>query len=72
MGKVMKINQHAPAAVKEALDKKEVREKDTGISRRSKIAAVFCKAYEKACLETHQSDWRKLPAPTGACGNETE
>ena len=87
MGKVMQIDEHAPAAVKEALDKKElsinqgyqitrqiqdlpedeqgqaalelvelekakkeIREKDAEIDRQSKIAGVFCKAYEKAVL----------------------
>ena len=89
MGKVMQIDEHAPAAVKEALDKKElsinqgyqitrqiqdlpedeqgqaalelvelekakkeIREKDAEIRRQSKIAGVFCKAYEKAVLLT--------------------
>ena len=89
MGKVMQIDAHAPAAVKEALDKKElsinqgyqitrqiqdlpedeqgqaalelvelekakkeIREKDAEIDRQSKIAGVFCKAYEKAVLLT--------------------
>ena len=89
MGKVMQIDEHAPAAVKEALDKKElsihqgyqitkqvenlpeeqreqaaleavelakakkeIREKDAEIDRQSKIAGVFCKAYEKAVLLT--------------------
>lgn len=89
MGKVMQIDEHAPAAVKEALDKKELsvnqgyqitrqvqdlpeseqgqaalelvelekakkelREKDAEIDRQSKIAGVFCKAYEKAVLLT--------------------
>ena len=87
MGKVMQIDEHAPAAVKEALNKgelsvnqgylitqqvknlpegeqehaalelvelekakKEIREKDAEIDRRSKIAGVFCKAFEKAVL----------------------
>ena len=87
MGKIMQIDEHAPAAVKEALDKrelsvnqgyqitrqvqdlpkdeqgqaalelvelekakKEIREKDAEIDRQSKIAGVFCKAYEKAVL----------------------
>ena len=87
MGKVMQIDEHAPAAVKEALDKgelsvnqgylitqqvkhlpeeeqeqaalelvelekakKEIREKDAEIDRRSKIAGIFCKAFEKAVL----------------------
>ena len=89
MGKVMQIDEHAPAAVKEALDKKElsinqgyqitrqiqdlpedeqgqaalelvelekakkeIREKDAEIDRQSKIAGVFCKAYENAVLLT--------------------
>lgn len=89
MGKVMQIDQHAPAAVREALDKKELsvnqgyqitkelqelpeeqreqaaleavelakmkkelREKDAEIDRRGKVAAIFCKAYEKACQLT--------------------
>ena len=89
MGKVMQIDENAPAAVKEALDKKElsihqgyqitkqvedlpedeqgqaaldlvelekakkeIREKDAEIDRQSKIAGVFCKAYEKAVLLT--------------------
>ena len=89
MGKVMQIDEHAPAAVKEALDKKElsinqgyqitrqiqdlpedeqgqaalelvelekakkeIRGKDAEIDRQSKIAGVFCKAYEKAVLLT--------------------
>ena len=89
MGKVMQIDEHAPAAVKEALDKKElsinqgyqitrqiqdlpedeqgqaaldlvelekakkeIREKDAEIDRQSKIAGVFCKAYERAVLLT--------------------
>ena len=87
MGKVMQIDEHAPAAVKEALDKgelsvnqgyritqqvknlpkeeqeqatlelvelekakKEIREKDAEIDRRSRIVGVFCKAFEKAVL----------------------
>ena len=87
MGKVMQIDEHAPAAVKEALDKgelsvnqgyritqqvknlpeeeqeqaalelvelekakKEIREKDAEIDRCSKIAGVFCKAFEKALM----------------------
>ena len=87
MGKVMQIDEHAPAAVKEALDKgelsvnqgylitqqvkhlpeeereqaalelvelekakKEIREKDEEIDRRSKIAGVFCKVFETAVL----------------------
>jgi len=89
MGKVMQIDEHAPAAVKEALDKKElsvnqgyqitrlvqdlpedeqgqaalelvelekakkeIRKKDAEIDRQSKIAGVFCKAFEKAVLLT--------------------
>ena len=89
MGKVMQIDENAPAAVKEALDKKElsinqgynltrqlqevpeeqreeaaamavelekakkeIREKDAEIDRQSKIAGIFCKAYEKAALLT--------------------
>ena len=87
MGKVMQIDEHAPAPVKEALDKKElsinqgynltrqlqevpeeqreqaalealelekakkeIRRKDAEIDRRSRIAGVFCKAFEKAVL----------------------
>lgn len=87
MGKVMQIDGHAPAAVKEALDKKELsvnqgynitrrmvglpeeereqaafiavemekakkelREKDAEINRQSRIAGVFCRAFEKAVL----------------------
>ena len=87
MGKVMQIDEHAPTAVKEALDskelsihqgyqitrqvqelpeeqreqaaleavelakaKKEIRQTDAEIDRRSKIAGVFCKAFEKAVL----------------------
>lgn len=89
MGKVMQIDEHAPAAVKEALDKKElsihqgyqitrqveelpeeqreqaaleavelakakkeIRQADAELSRRSKIAGTFCKAYERAVLVT--------------------
>ena len=88
MGKVMQIDEHAPAAVKEALDKKELsvnqgyqitrqvqdlpedeqgqaaldlveleKKRRSGrrmrkIDRQSKIAGVFCKAYEKAVLLT--------------------
>ncbi|MDU3680337.1 MAG: hypothetical protein E7G07_09955 [Flavonifractor plautii] len=85
MGKVMQIDEHAPAAVKEALDKKElsihqgyqitrqveeqreqaaleavelakakkeIQQVDAELSRRSKIASTFCKAYEKAVLVT--------------------
>ena len=87
MGKVMQIDEHAPAPVKEALDKKElsinqgynltrqlqevpeeqreqaalealelekakkeIRRKDAEIDRRSRIAGVFSKAFEKAVL----------------------
>ena len=87
MGKVMQIDEHAPAAVKEALDKKElsinqgynltrqlqevpeeqreqaaiaaveiekakkeIRRKDAEIDQRSRIAGLFCKAFEKAVL----------------------
>lgn len=89
MGKVMQIDAHAPAAVKEALDKselsinqgynitkqvqdlpdeqreqaaaeaverekakKEIQALDEETDRRSKIAGLFCKAYEKAALLT--------------------
>ena len=89
MGKVMQIDEHAPAAVKEALNKKElsinqgyqitrqveelpeeqreqaaleavelakakkeIQQADAELSRRSKIAGTFCKAYEKAVLVT--------------------
>ena len=89
MGKVMQIDEHAPAAVREALDKKElsihqgyqitrqveelpeeqreqaaleavelakakkeIQQADAELSRRSKIAGTFCKAYEKAVLVT--------------------
>lgn len=89
MGKVMRIDEHAPAAVREALDKKElsihqgyqitrqveelpeeqreqaaqeavelakakkeIQQADAELSRRSKIAGTFCKAYEKAVLVT--------------------
>ena len=89
MGKVMQIDEHAPAAVKEALDKeelsihqgyqitrqveelpeeqreqaaleavelakakKEIQQADAELSRRSKIAGTFCKAYERAVLVT--------------------
>ena len=95
MGKVMQIDEHAPAAVKEALDKKElsvnqgyqilrqvqdlpkdeqgqaalelvelekakkeIREKDAEIDRQSKIAGVFCKAYEKAWCRRCSIRWR--------------
>lgn len=87
MGKVMQIDEHAPAPVKEALDKKElsinqgynltrrlqevpeeqreqaaiaavelekakkeIRQKDAEIDRRSRIAGLFCKAFEKSLL----------------------
>ena len=89
MGKVMQIDEHAPAAVREALDsgdlsinqgynitrqvrelpeeeqdeaaalavelakaKKEIRELDAESDRRHKIAALFCKAFERAVLLT--------------------
>lgn len=89
MGKVMRIDEHAPTAVKEALDKKEIsvnqgynitqrvlelpeeereqaaekavalekakketRALDAEADRRGKIAALFCKAYERAVLLT--------------------
>ena len=105
MGKIMQIDEHAPAAVKEALDKKElsvnqgyqitrqvqklpeaeqeqaalelvelekakkeIREKDAEIDRQSKIAGVFCKAYEKAVLltptEEHVRIWVKCTRMT--------
>ena len=88
MGKVMQIDEHAPAAGKEALDKKELsinkgydltrqlqdlpeeqreqaaaealeyekakkelKKQDAEIDRKGKIAALFCKAYEKAVLQ---------------------
>ena len=87
MGKVMQIDEHAPAPIKEALDKKELsinqgynltrqlqevpeeqreqaaiaavelekaksefRQKDAEIDQRSRIAGVFCKAFEKSVL----------------------
>ena len=87
MGRIAQIDERAPAAVKEALDnkelsvnqgykitkqlqelpedqreraaleavelekaKKEIRDKDTEIDRQSKVAGVFCKAFEKAAL----------------------
>ena len=106
MGKVMQIDEHAPAAVKDALDKKElsvnqgyqitrqvqdlpedeqgqaaselvelekakkeIREKDAEIDRQSKIAGVFCKAYEKAVLLTPTEEnvriWAKCTRMTG-------
>lgn len=89
MGKIMQIDENAPAAVKEALDnrelsinqgynltkqlqkvpeeereqaaaeavelekaKKELRKKDAEIDRQSKIAGIFCKAFEKAIMLT--------------------
>ena len=93
MGKIMQIDEHAPAAVKDALDsgdlsinqgynitrqvqdlpdeqreeaavqavelakaKKEVRELDAEADRRSKIAGLFCKAFERAVLLTPTED----------------
>jgi len=87
MSRIMKIDEHAPDVVKEALDKKELsvnqgynitkqvqnlpeaeqeqaavkaieyekakkelREKDAEAEHKSKIAKMFCKAYEKAVL----------------------
>ena len=87
MGKVMQIDEHAPAPVKETLDKKELsinqgynltrqlqevpeeqreqaaiaavelekaksefRQKDAEIDQRSRIAGIFCKAFEKSVL----------------------
>ena len=89
MGKVMQINENAPDAIKEALDKKELsinkgydltrqlqdvpenqreqaaaelleyerakkelKQQETEIDRRGKVANLFCKAYEKAALLT--------------------
>ena len=89
MGKVMQIDENAPDAIKEALDKKELsinkgydltrqlqdlpeeqreqaaaealeyekakkelKKQDAEIDRKGKIAALFCKAYEKAVLLT--------------------
>ena len=89
MGKVMQIDEHAPAAVREALDsgdlsinqgynitrqlqdvpegerdeaaaqavelakaKKEIRALDAQAEHRGKIAALFCKAFERAVLLT--------------------
>ena len=67
MGKVMQIDENAPDAIKEALDKKElsinkgydltrqlhdVPEQNAEIDRRGKVANTFCKAYEKASLLT--------------------
>ena len=87
MGRIVQIDEHAPAAVREALDrkelsinqgyqitrqvqdlpeeqreqaaleavelakaKKEIRKADAEIDRRSRIAGVFCKAFEKSVL----------------------
>mgnify|MGYP001040765376 FL=1 len=48
--------------------KKEIREKDAEIDRQSKIAGVFCKAYEKAVLltptEEHVRIWVKCTRMT--------
>lgn len=44
--------QAALVAVEVEKAKKEIREKDAEIDRQSKIAGVFCKAYEKAVLLT--------------------
>ncbi len=89
MGKVMQINENAPDAIKEALDKKELsinkgydltqqlqdvpkeqreqaaaelleyekakkelKQQESEIDRRGKVANLFCKAYEKAILLT--------------------
>lgn len=89
MGKIMQIDENAPAVVKEALDnrelsinqgynltkqlqeipeeereqaaaeavelekaKKELRKKNAEIDRQSKIAGIFCKAFEKAIMLT--------------------
>ena len=89
MGKIMQIDENAPDAIKEALDKKELsinkgydltrqlqdvpedqreqaaaelleyekakkelRQQESEIDRRGKIANLFCKAYEKAALLT--------------------
>ena len=93
MGRIVQIDEPAPAAVREALDrkelsinqgyqitrqvqdlpeeqreqaaleavehakaKKEIREADAEIDRRSKIAGLFCKAFEKAVLLTPTED----------------
>ena len=84
MGKVMQIDKHAPEAVKEALDKKElsinrgytimkeiqqlpeeqreqaareaIRQLDAVVDQRTRIANVFCKAYERAVLLTPTSE----------------
>ena len=42
----------AAMAVELEKAKKEIREKDAEIDRQSKIAGIFCKAYEKAALLT--------------------
>ena len=56
MGKVMQIDENAPDSIKEALEyekaKKELKKQDAEIDRKGKIAALFCKAYEKAVLLT--------------------
>ena len=89
MGKVMQIDENAPDAIKEALDKKELsinkgydltrqlqdvpedqreqaaaelleyekakkelKQQESEIDRRGKVANIFCKAYEKAALLT--------------------
>ena len=89
MGKVMQIDENAPDAIKEALDKKELsinkgydltrqlqdvpedqreqaaaelleyekakkelKQQESEIDRRGKVANLFCKAYEKAVLLT--------------------
>ena len=44
--------QAALAAVEVEKAKKEIREKDAEIDRQSKIAGIFCKAFEKAVLLT--------------------
>ena len=93
MGKVMQIDENAPDAIKEALDKKELsinkgydltrqlqdlpeeqreqaaaealeyekakkelKKQDAEIDRKGKIAALFCKAYEKAVLLTSSEE----------------
>ena len=54
MGKVMQIEENAPAA--ELLEyekvKKELKRQESEIDRRGKVANLFCKAYEKAALLT--------------------
>ena len=45
-------DQAALEAVEQEKAKKEIRRKDAEIDRRSKIAGVFCKAFEKAVLIT--------------------